>query len=221
MYYSPALQSNGKYHCIGVARSLTIEGPYNDSSTEPWVCPEEAGGAIDAAGFLDPDSNSRFVLYKIDGPAANNGGYCSSTSNIVTNTSIMIQQTESDGYTKVGSPVSIWNNQGVEDHYQTEAPTLVKSNGVYFLFYSTGCYDDNSYTTKYVTSSNVLGPYGNPQVLLKDGDFGLSGPGGADITPTGGQMVFHSLKNGNIANGRVLNTATLTFSTDGSSVLIN
>ncbi|KAF2170694.1 glycoside hydrolase family 43 protein [Zasmidium cellare ATCC 36951] len=220
MYYSPALQSNGGIHCVGVARSANIAGPYNDSSSEPWVCPQEAGGAIDAAGFLDSD-NTRYVLYKIDGPAVNNGGYCASQDNIVTNTSLMLQQTQSDGYTKVGSPVSIWNNQGVEDHYQAEAPSLLKSDdGTYFLFYSTGCYTDGSYTTKYVTStSGIFGPYGNPQLLLKDGDFGQFGPGGADITLAGGQMVYHSLKNNDIAQGRVMNTATLTL--EGQSARIN
>lgn len=211
MYYSPALQSNSGIHCIGVARSANVAGPYHDSSSEPWVCPEEAGGAIDAAGFLDSD-NTRYVIYKIDGPAANHGGYCASPNNIVTNTSLMLQQTESDGYTKVGNPVSIWNNQGIDDHYQTEAPALVKSSdGTYFLFYSTGCYTDSSYTTKYVTStSGIFGPYGNPQVLLQDGDFGQFGPGGADVSHVGRQMVYHSLKNNDISQGRVLNTAMLT-----------
>lgn len=220
MYYSPALQSNGGIHCVGVARSANVAGPYNDSSTEPWVCPQEAGGAIDAAGFLDSD-DSRYVLYKIDGPAANNGGYCASPDNIVTNTSLMLQQTEADGYTKVGSPVSIWNNQGVEDHYQAEAPALVKSSdGTYFLFYSTGCYTDSSYTTKYVTStSGISGPYSNPQILVLDGDFGQFGPGGADVSLEGGQMVYHSLKNNDISQGRVMNTATLTFV--GQSVAVN
>lgn len=218
MYYSPALKSNPNIHCVGLARSLNVEGPYNDSSTAPWICPESEGGAIDASGFLDSD-NSRYVLYKIDGPAVNNGGYCASTSNTNVNTPIMIQKTQSDGYTKIGSPVEIWNNQGVADHFQAEAPSLVKSGSTYFLFYSTGCYTDNSYTTKYVTSSSILGPYGNPQTLLQQGTDGLFGPGGADVTPSSGQMVFHSLVNNDINQGRVMNTATLAFS--GDSVSLN
>lgn len=66
MYYSPALKSNTGIHCIGLARGLKVEGPYNDSSTAPLICPEAEGGAIDASGYLD-DDNKRYVVYKIDG----------------------------------------------------------------------------------------------------------------------------------------------------------
>jgi len=221
MYYSPALRSNGGIHCIGVARSLNVEGPYNDSSTEPWVCPEEAGGAIDAAGFLDKD-NSRYVMYKIDGQAVNGGGYCASTNNLVFNTSIMLQHVEADGYTKIGSPVSIWNNQGVEDQYNTEAPSLVLSGdgSTYFLFFSTGCYTEASYTTSYVTStSGIFGPYGDKQVLLKEGDYGLHGPGSADVTPGDFQIAYHSLVNGDINQGRVMSTGSVTL--EGQTARIN
>ena len=132
----------------------------------------------------------------------------------------MLQQVQQDGYTKIGGPVEIWNNRGDVDHYQTEAPIFVKGDdGTYFLFYSTGCYTDSSYTTSYVTSRSISGQYGNPQVLLKNGDYGLFGPGGADITLSGGQMVFHSLINNDINQGRAMSTATLTLS--GGQAMLN
>ena len=125
----------------------------------------------------------------------------------------MLQRVQSDGYTKIGSPVSIWNNQGEEDQYNTEAPSLVLSGdgSTYFLFFSTGCYTTSSYTTSYVTStSGVFGPYGNKQVLLKDGDFGgLHGPGSATVTPEDFKIAFHSLVNGDINQGRVMSTGSL------------
>ncbi|KAF7191601.1 Extracellular endo-alpha-(1-_5)-L-arabinanase 1 [Pseudocercospora fuligena] len=221
MYYSPALSSNGGIHCIGLARSANIAGPYNDSSTEPWICPQEQGGAIDAAGFLD-DDGKRYVLYKVDGPAAANGGYCANHAN-TPSTPIMIQPTQSDGYTKIGDPVEIYNNNGVDDRYQTEAPSLIKgSDGTYFLFFSTGCYDDNSYTTSYATSTNgIFGPYEDRQILLKNGDYDQFGPGGMDIALDGsGRAVYHSLKADNdISQGRVMNTAIISLS--GRSASIN
>ena len=212
MYYSPALQSNTGVHCIGLARSTDVEGPYNDSSTAPLICPEEAGGAIDAAGFLD-DDNKRYIVYKIDGPAANNGGYCASTNNIVHNTSLMLQQVKNDAYTTIGGPESLYNNQGVSDKYNVEAPIIVKgSSGVYFLFFSSGCYSDNSYTVSYVTSKkSIWGPYGKRKVLLKSGDDGLWAPGGADVDQKTGETVLHSFtKSNDLDDGRVLDTGRIT-----------
>lgn len=212
MYYSPALQSNDTIHCVGLARSALPTGPYNDSSTAPMICPVDAGGAIDASGYLD-DDNKRYVVYKIDGPSINNGGYCNSPSNPPSlNTSLMLQEVQNDAYTLVGSPKVLYNNDGVADKYNIEAPVIVKSDDTYFLFFSSGCTSDNSYTVSYVTSVNgIWGPYGKRKVLLKTGDFGEYGPGGADIDQATGDMVYHSLKvSDNITDGRVLNTAKVT-----------
>ena len=73
----------------------------------------------------------------------------------------------------------------------------------------------------YVTStSGIWGPYGDRQLLLETGDFGLYSPGGADIDQATGEMVFHSfLKSDDFNAGRVLDTATITLS--GQSVTIN
>lgn len=216
MYYAASLKSNPAVHCLGVARSANVAGPYNDSSSQPWICPEAEGGAIDAAGYLD-DDGTRYVVYKIDGPAANGGGYCANQNNRPS-TPILLQQTASDGYAKIGNPIQLLDNNGEADRYQTEAPSILKgSDGTYFLFFSTGCYDDNSYTTSYVTSTTgIKGPYGNRQVLMQQGDFGQFGPGGADISfniVDGGEIVYHSLKaDNNISQGRVLNTGTISLS---------
>ena len=220
MYYSPALQSNDGIHCLGLARSASVEGPYNDSSTAPFICPEEDGGAIDASGFHD-DDNCRYIVYKIDGPAANSGGYCASPDTPSFNTSLMLQKVKNDGYTTVGGPVVLYNNQGVDDKYNIEAPIIVKGDdGTYFLFFSSGCFGDNSYTTSYVTSTTgISGPYGNRQVLLQTGDFGLFAPGGADIDQATGDMVFHSFTQSNdLEDGRVLDTGTVSFSGQSASV---
>jgi beta-xylosidase len=216
MYYSPALASNPAVHCIGVARSRTVAGPYNDSSTAPWICPEAEGGAIDAAGFRDPGDGARYVVYKVDGPAAAGGGFCANAANRP-RTPIMLQATAADGYTKLGAPVQLLDNEGEADSFQTEAPSLLRSDeGVYFLFFSTGCYDHDSYATRYVTSvDGVAGPYGERRTLLATGDFGHWGPGGADVDDVegSGRTVYHSLKvQGTVAQGRVMNTAMVTLS---------
>ena len=35
-----------------------------------WGCPRDQSGAIDALGFLDPDTERRYVRYKIDGKSS-------------------------------------------------------------------------------------------------------------------------------------------------------
>ncbi|SMQ55608.1 unnamed protein product [Zymoseptoria tritici ST99CH_3D7] len=219
MYYAAALQSNpprSNIHCIGVARSPTVTGPYNDTSLEPWICPESQGGAVDVAGFLDPCSGNRYIVYKVDGPMINNGGYCASNATrpilfplAQQNTSLMLQQTGSDGHTLIGPAVQLWDQMGEDDRWQVEGPSIrYSADGTHFLFFSSGCYNDNSYTVSYVTSvDGVAGPYGDRQILLRTGDFGLYGPGGVDIAVDGQKMVYHSLKvNGTVQYGRNLNT---------------
>lgn len=64
MYFSAARAANAARHCVGVATSDTITGPYTAQSTA-WVCHNDQGGSIDASSFVDSDG-SRYVTYKID-----------------------------------------------------------------------------------------------------------------------------------------------------------
>ncbi|KJX92987.1 hypothetical protein TI39_contig4470g00004 [Zymoseptoria brevis] len=194
-YYAAALQSNSpssNIHYIGVARGTTV-----------------------TAGFLDPCSGKRYVVYKFNGPMIDNGGYCTSNTTrpilftlAQQNTSLMLQQTASDGYTIIGPAVQLWDQMGEDDRWQLGPSIRYSKNGTHFLFFSSGCYNDNSYTVSYVTSvDGVAGPYGDRQILLRTGDFGLHGPGGVDIAVDGKKMVYHSLKvNGTVKYGRNLNT---------------
>lgn len=63
MYYSGASASSPAHHCIGIARSNTIIGPYTCDPT-PIVCPLAQGGAIDAAHFRN-DDGTRYMVYKV------------------------------------------------------------------------------------------------------------------------------------------------------------
>lgn len=62
LYFSAARNAN--LHCIGAAVADSIEGPYT-ARDDPWACPLDQGGAIDASSFRDSDG-SRYVTYKID-----------------------------------------------------------------------------------------------------------------------------------------------------------
>lgn len=86
----------------------------------------------------------------------------------------MLQPLQSDGYTFNGDVRQIWDAQSA-GVLGIEAPSLLKVNGIYFLFYAVGCYAGNDYRTDYVTASSIYGPYSNPRTLLQTGDFGLYG----------------------------------------------
>jgi GH43 family beta-xylosidase len=45
------------------------------------------------------------------------------------------------------------------DWHTLEGPCVRKHNGVYYCFYSGGCYQGEGYGVDYGTASNVLGPY--------------------------------------------------------------
>lgn len=65
MTYSGALKGNQPYHCVGIATSNNIEGPYTPQDS-PAICPDIAstGGAIDSSSFYDQVNNKRYVVYK-------------------------------------------------------------------------------------------------------------------------------------------------------------
>jgi hypothetical protein len=112
-------------------------------------------------------------------------------------TPIMLQEVSEDGLSLVGGPVQILD-RGASDGPLVEAPSLhVSEEGVYFLFFASGCFSSPTYATSYATStSGVRGPYrkaGRP--LLVTGDAGdLVGPGGLDVMPEGGGLVgFHGI----------------------------
>lgn len=55
MYYTAATKAHPRIHCLGYATSKTVDGPYVDRSSEPWICPVKRGGAIDVAGYVNAD----------------------------------------------------------------------------------------------------------------------------------------------------------------------
>jgi arabinan endo-1,5-alpha-L-arabinosidase len=75
-------------------------------------------------------------------------------------TRFWIQRLSSDGLRLTGKPkdMGVVNDEPWEGGL-IEAPTLILSNGTYFLFYSANGYDTEFYAVGYATSKKVLGPY--------------------------------------------------------------
>ncbi|KAK4113819.1 glycoside hydrolase family 43 protein [Canariomyces notabilis] len=225
MYYSGQLAApQSALHCVGaaVSSSGSVLGPYSPLPS-PLACPLDQGGAIDPAGFVDPPTGKRYLLYKVDGNALGLGGECNNGVEPRRQTPIVLQEVDpADGVSFVGEGVVVFD-RGEEDGALVEAPDLVfyrdedqeveegswggggggGGRGRYVLFYSNHCWDGPRYSVNYAVAENITGPYervdGGP--VIRTGDrFNITAPGGAAAAPGARWMVFH----GNCPAGRCL-----------------
>ncbi|KAK5135135.1 hypothetical protein LTR08_005521 [Meristemomyces frigidus] len=193
---NPAPGRHPAPHCIGAAVSETDDpaGPYRPADVA-IACPIDAGGAIDPAAFEDVDG-SLWLTYKIDGNNIGHGGSCGNTKSPIVPTPIKLQQMQADGLTPHGNETTIMDRIK-DDGPLVEAPALVRSHeGIYFLFFSSGCTRSPTYDVKYATSLNITGPYVRAKrPLLESNDWGLLAPGSVGVHDDGNggfNMAFHA-----------------------------
>jgi Glycosyl hydrolases family 43 len=182
LYY--ATRPKGVDHlCISAAIGAKPAGPFVDRSPGPMVCPP--GGAIDPSPFIDA-SGQAYLLWKNDGPTA----------------SIAAETLDPTGLKLVGSPtVLLTSDQPWEDHV-VEAPSMVRDANRYYLFYSGGHWNTDSYAIGYAVCGSPLGPCTKPLAQPWLGsNFTAQGPGGQEFftDPGGGQwMVLHAWVGGKV-----------------------
>ncbi|KAL5357563.1 glycosyl hydrolase [Aspergillus floccosus] len=192
IYYSGELKDWKRHHCVGAAVSTAEDpiGPYVPEE-KPLACPREYGGAIDPSPFRDTDGKL-YVVYKADGNSIGHGGECNNGKKPIVTVPIMLQELEDDGITPVGDPLQILKNEE-SDGPLVEAPNLIYTQGLYYLFFSSHCFTSPEYDVKYAYSTSLNGPYVRAaRPLLKSGDFGLKSPGGATVSRDGTKIVFHA-----------------------------
>ena len=188
LYYT-ARDKLAPRQCIGMSFSTTPDGPFVPVDSEPLVCPDgqrgtaDLGGAIDASTYRE--NGQLYLLWKAD-------GNCCSLPAI-----IFIQPLSADGSTLTGPPTELIRNDRRFEGAVVEAPTLVKHDGIYYLFYSSNDFGGGNYRTGYATSTNLTGPYTKSRTELMTTDLfhgTVIGPGGQDVfTNTDGStsIVFH------------------------------
>jgi beta-xylosidase len=182
IYYT-ARHRDYELPCIGSASSSRIEGPYTDDSDRPLVCQTEQGGSIDPSPFRD-DNGRLYLLWKGNG------------NKVRIKTEIWIDELSADGRTLKGRAISLLKNDLPWEEINIEAPTLLKHDNKYYLFYSGAMFNTPRYSVGYAVSDNVMGPYTKSvdSPILKTGD-GLLAPGHQGIfrdSSNGYWMVFHS-----------------------------
>ncbi|CAP72860.1 uncharacterized protein PODANS_2_2920 [Podospora anserina S mat+] len=160
MYYSGQLSGNNSaYHCIGAAKSTSsVTGPYTPLS-QPIACPLSQGGAIDPAGFLDPLTGKRYLVYKVDGNSLGNGGSCGNSVAPQVPTPIVLQPVADDGITFVGERVTILGSDG--GGWTVDGGTrncgLFGGAGGYVLFYKDHYGSEEGYSVNYTRSEEGNG----------------------------------------------------------------
>jgi len=196
--------------CIGVATASVPAGPFSSPNPEPLVCPADQGGAIDAASFID-DDGTRYLLWK------NDGNCCGK------DTWIYASRLTPDGLRLVGKAQRLVKQDQPWEGNLIEAPTLVKRNGSYVLFYSANDYGGEKYATGYATAPAIGGPWtkADGPLLTSDSSGGrLTGPGGQDVVTAldgSDHLAFHDWDDVIVYRG--MHLAELTF--DGATPIVD
>ena len=180
LYFTGRATAPQNVQCIGAALATTPKGPYRSASDKPIVCRPEDIDSIDPKAFTDSDGK-QYLLY-------------TSGRNKAT---IWAQPMSRDGLSAAGDRRALITADRPDESNVVEAPTLVRKDGKYVLFYSANRYNSGSYFTNYATASSLDGPYTKAagQLLNKDTlGGGFTNPGGQDVVPGSGghdYLVFH------------------------------
>ncbi len=209
MYFTATGKKTGR-QVVGAAFSKSPAGPFVDSAMEPLVSQADLGGAIDASPYTAEDG-TLWLLWKNDGNAVRQ------------KTWLWIQRLSADGLRLEGEAAKMIVNDAPWEGAVVEAPTLVKREGTYYLFYSGGNFADGTYAVGCATAKTLTGPWtkcaANP-ILRTTG--AISGPGHQHVlTDSEGKwwMAYHAWeagKEGNHRGRRTFRLDRLEFTGDGT-----
>ncbi|UYZ63689.1 family 43 glycosylhydrolase [Hymenobacter weizhouensis] len=184
------VERNGKYYFyytaeakIGVAVGNSPTGPFTDLGyalvgSDPYTV-----DIIDAMVFVDDDGQA-YLYY-----GGSNGSR------------MVIRKLNANMTSFSGSPTL-----ATPQNY-TEAPFLLKRNGIYYLMYSNGAWYNGSYNVQYATSSSPMGPWTyKGTILSSSGPF--SGPGHHAVLRRPGcydeyYVAYHRYENGDYSTRKV------------------
>jgi hypothetical protein len=164
-YATPVRGVRPRKMCISVSRSLHPASGYVDRTTRPLVCPG-GRGAIDPQYFTAPNG-ARYLLWKSE----QTNGYTAQ---------LWTTRVSNDGLRLAPPNHLLLSASEPWERGIIENPSMIGYHGRYYLFYSGGSYDDDSYATGYARCQTPAGPctrMGTGPLLTTRGR--VSGPGGA------------------------------------------
>ncbi len=194
LYYTARHRASGR-QCISTAVADRPEGPFVDTSSEPFICQLDRGGSIDASPFVDEDGTA-YLYWKSDDNALHRS------------TSLWGQQLAPDGLSLVGPTLQVEQDQPWESPL-IEGPAMVKDRasgaaGAYHLFYGGNWWESASAAIGYAVCETALGPC---QKATTAGPWmasssALAGPGGpAFFTDAEGSLAFGLSRMGSVVGG--------------------
>lgn len=177
LWYSTQEASSG-LQCLGVAVARTPEGPYTDRSSEPFLCQRSLGGDIDPSVTRD-ESGRPSLTWKNDGNARG------------VSTSLWQQSLSPDGLSVVGEAHRLLGVDQPWQHGIVEGPSmLARTGGGWWLFYSAGVWQSNTYSTGVAACETLAGPCRATSTgPLLSTRPGVVSPGGLEtFTDLGGRL---------------------------------
>jgi len=163
MYYSVA--TRGLEHGLRVAAASQPTGPFEDVgpllSPKAYDCPF----AIDAHPFRDTDGQW-YLFYSTDFLDVSQGKRAG--TGLVVERLVNMTQLAGDRQIvmRANADWHLFKAQRemygqVYDWHTLEGPCVRKHNGLYYCFYSGGCYEGQGYGVDYGVADNIMGPYSN------------------------------------------------------------
>lgn len=176
MTYAALSRQQPRKHCLGLATSTNVTGPYTPTSDEPLLCHWKLGGIIDPGFLVDPVSNTSYIYYKNDGNAIGSGGACANGNWPNTPTTFQYDVMDSNFSALELSPFTPYHNatQAINtidnatifmhntriDGSNIESPFVLyreyshpntsEVKRAYHLLYNSGCFTDSSYRIQHI-----------------------------------------------------------------------
>lgn len=145
LFYSTQEASSG-LECLGRAVSDDPVGPYVDRSSRPLVCQRSLGGDIDPSVVRD-ERGALSLVWKNDGNARGSA------------TGIWHQSLSADGLSLTGQPRRLLTADQRWEQGILEGPAMLRAAaGGWWLFYSAGAWQSNTYSTGVAWCVTVDGP---------------------------------------------------------------
>jgi beta-xylosidase len=168
LYFSTEDAASGR-ECIGAAVSSSPIGPFTDGSPTPLVCQSALGGDIDPSVVV-PAPGQLALLWKNDGNSAGRP------------VALWEQALAPDGLSVAGRPNRLVGADQIWEHGIIEGPAMLSdTKGGWWLFFSGGTWQSDTYDTGIVWCASVAGPCREPvRVPFLASTATAVSPGGLD-----------------------------------------